>query len=608
MKSVRFKLIFIYFILVFIVMIISGTFIIFSIQKQETKKIEEELKSFSKAIKEQIIDQYEEPYDFQTGFTDLFMKRVFTQNIQGAIIDKDGKTIAGTNFSQTNGPYQYKNEVVISALSGKEKFEKSKKSLDENYGVTEWLAYATPVFDNQNNLNYVIYVQMDSTNIKETLSQTINTIGISVIIALILAITLGSMFSTTITGPISVLTKKANLLAKGHLEQHIIVKGEDEIGQLTRSFNHMARELRKTVSEMENENNKLEIVLHNMTDGVVAFDEIGSLIHANKEFYELMNLDEEEEYKINLDYFLNIINLPKNKITLNKNTEILIDGDGKYIQVVLIPYTDKNNFIEGIMIVLKDITKQKKLDNMRKEFVANVSHEIRTPITTIKSYTETLLEGAIEQKEIAIDFLNTINEAADRMKFLTDDLLELSRFDGGKISFNFKKVNLYDIVVGCVKQNIIIANKKNQQIVLKEPYNKQMNIMADTGRINQVLNNIISNAIKYSLENTTITIFIEQSEDNYIVNIKDNGIGIPKEDLPRIFERFYRVDKARSRAMGGNGLGLSIAKEIMLEHKGNIKAISKQNEGTTMKVIFKRYKEVKDLSNTLKFNYENQNF
>ena len=195
MKSVRFKLIFIYFILVFIVMIISGTFIIFSIQKQETKKIEEELKSFSKAIKEQIIDQYEEPYDFQTGFTDLFMKRVFTQNIQGAIIDKDGKTIAGTNFSQTNGPYQYKNEVVISALSGKEKFEKSKKSLDENYGVTEWLAYATPVFDNQNNLNYVIYVQMDSTNIKETLSQTINTIGISVIIALILAITLGSMFS-----------------------------------------------------------------------------------------------------------------------------------------------------------------------------------------------------------------------------------------------------------------------------------------------------------------------------------------------------------------------------------------------------------------------------
>ncbi len=605
MKSVRFKLIFIYFILVFIVMIISGTFIIFTIQKQEIYKIEEQLKSFSKAIKEQIIDQYEDPNDFQSGFTDLFMKRVFTQNIQGAIIDKDGKTIAGTNFSETKGPYQYKNSVIISALSGKENFEKSKKSLDENSVVKEWLSYGYPVLDENDNLEYVIYVQIDAINIKDTLKQTTNTIGISVIIALILAITLGSMFSNTITAPISLLTKKANLLAKGHLEQHIIVRGEDEIGQLTRSFNHMARELRKTVSEMENENNKLEIVLHNMTDGVVAFDELGSLIHANKEFYELMGLDEEEQYKINLDYFLYKINLPKNQIKLNKNTEILIDEGGKYIQVVLIPYTGKNNFIEGIMIVLKDITRQKKLDDMRKEFVANVSHEIRTPITTIKSYTETLLDGVIDEKELAIDFLNTINEASDRMKFLTDDLLELSRLDGGKISFNFKVTNLYDIVVGCVKQNIIIANNKNQQIILSEPINKNMYVLIDTDRINQVLNNVISNAIKYSYDGKDINIFIEENEENFIVNIKDNGIGIPKEDIGRIFERFYRVDKARSRAMGGNGLGLSIAKEIMLEHNGDIKAYSKVGDGTTMQIIFKKYR---DLENPLKFNYENQNF
>ncbi|WP_317367764.1 ATP-binding protein [uncultured Tyzzerella sp.] len=605
MKSVRFKLIFIYFILVFIVMIVSGTFIIFTIQKQEIAKVEEQLKSFSKAINEQIIDQYEDEDDFQSGFTDLFMKRVFTQNIQGAIIDKDGKTIAGTNFSETQGPYQYKNSVIISALSGKENFNKSKKGLDENSVVKEWLSYGYPVLDDNKNVKYVIYVQIDASNINDTLKQTTNTIGIAVVIALILAVTLGSMFSNTITAPISLLTKKANLLAKGHLEQHIIVRGEDEIGQLTRSFNHMARELRKTVSEMENENNKLEIVLHNMTDGVVAFDEIGSLIHANKEFYELMGLEEEEQYKINLDYFLYKINLPKNQIKLNKNTEISIYEGGKYIEVVLIPYTGKNNFIEGIMIVLKDITRQKKLDDMRKEFVANVSHEIRTPITTIKSYTETLLEGAIEEKELAIDFLNTINEASDRMKFLTDDLLELSRLDGGKISFNFKISNLYDIVLGCVKQNIIIASKKNQQIILKEPNNKNMIVMVDTDRINQVLNNILSNAIKYSYENKNIEIFIEENIDNFIVNIKDNGIGIPKEDIGRIFERFYRVDKARSRAMGGNGLGLSIAKEIMLEHSGDIKAFSKVGEGTTMQVIFKKYRNT---DSTLSLNYENQNF
>ncbi len=604
MKSVRFKLIFIYFILVFIVMIISGTFIIFSIQKQEISKVEEELRSFSKAIKEQIVDEYQNPEDFQNGFTDLFIKKVFNQNIQGVIIDKDGKTIAGTNYTKDDIPYEYKNSVVISALNGKEQFSKSKKTVDENSEIKEWLSYAMPVFDSENKLEYVIYTKVDASNVNQTLRQTINTIGIAVIIALILAITLGGLFANTITGPISVLTKKANLLAKGNLEQHIIVRGEDEIGQLTRSFNHMARELRKTVSEMENENNKLEIVLHNMTDGVVAFDDIGSLIHANKEFYELMGLDEEDNYKINLDYFLNRINLAKNQISVDKNTECFLDRDGKYIQVVLIPYTGKNKFIEGIMVVLKDITKQKKLDNMRKEFVANVSHEIRTPITTIKSYTETLLDGAIEEKELAIDFLNTINEATDRMKFLTDDLLELSRFDDGRISFHFKKVNLYDIVLGCVKQNIMMANKKNQKLVFEEPDEKQLYIKADAGRINQVLNNIISNAMKYSPENTLIEIFITTSVNDYSVSIKDRGMGIPKEDIPRIFERFYRVDKARSRAMGGNGLGLSIAKEIMTEHNGDIKVYSKLSEGTTMQVIFKKYTD----KEPLQFNYENQNF
>ena len=191
------------------------------------------------------------------------------------------------------------------------------------------------------------------------------------------------------------------------------------------------------------------------------------------------------------------------------------------------------------------------------------------------------------------------------MKFLTDDLLELSRLDGGKISFNFKVTNLYDIVLGCVKQNIIIANKKNQEIILNEPDNKDMLVNVDTGRINQVLNNILSNAIKYSYEDKDINISIKETKENYIVIIKDNGIGIPKEDLSRIFERFYRVDKARSRAMGGNGLGLSIAKEIMIEHGGNIKAHSKIGEGTTMQVVFKKYKKIE---NQLEFNYENQNF
>ncbi|MDE6357885.1 MAG: cell wall metabolism sensor histidine kinase WalK, partial [Eubacteriales bacterium] len=298
MKSIRFKLIFIYFILVFIVMIISGSYIILSIQKQETKKVEEELKNSARYIKEQIIDEYKDTEEYQNILNDILIQRVFPlQNAQVSIIDSTGKTIASTIPTNQEGFLEHKNSVVISALAGKENFSKTKKDINEISNVRNWLSYGYPVLDDNNQVNYVIYAQIDANNIMANLSQTTNTIAISVGIALVFAIILGSLFSNTITAPISILTKKANLLAKGHLEQYISVKGEDEIGQLTRSFNHMARELRKTVSEMENENNKLEILLHNMTDGVVAFDHIGSLIHANKVFYKLMELREEEEYK-----------------------------------------------------------------------------------------------------------------------------------------------------------------------------------------------------------------------------------------------------------------------------------------------------------------------
>ncbi len=467
MKSIRFKLIFIYFILVFIVMIISGSFIILSIKKQETKKIENELKNSAKYIKEQIINEYEDYSQYQNILNNLLIQRVFPlQNAQISILDKNGKTIASTIQNSSNMNLEHKNYVIISALAGNENFAKINSDFDDYLNKKSYFSYGQPVFDKNNKLEYIIYARIDTNSMVANLNQTTNTIFIAVLIALILAILLGSLFSNTITAPISMLTKKASLLAKGKLDQYISVKGDDEIGQLTKTFNHMARELKKTVSEIESENNKLEILLHNMTDGVVAFDYIGSLIHANKVFYELMNINPYDEFKINLDYFLNLVNYKKQDLNETKNTEILANVGKKFIQVMLIPYKSNGKYIEGIMVVLQDITRQKKLDDLRKEFVANVSHEIRTPITTIKSYTETLLDGAINEKEIALDFLNTINEASDRVKLLTDDLLELSKFDGGKITFNFKEDNLYNIISNCIKQNIITAS--NIQIVLSK--------------------------------------------------------------------------------------------------------------------------------------------
>jgi two-component system sensor histidine kinase VicK len=374
------------------------------------------------------------------------------------------------------------------------------------------------------------------------------------------------------------------MMAKGRLEQRVTVRSNDEIGQLTRSFNIMARELRKTVVEMEDQKNRLEIVLHNMTDGVLAFDDKGNLIHINKICYEMLKLD---NVRINLDWLLDKLKLDIDSIHPDTIAEITLNENGKYISVSLIPYS-VNNKVSGIIAVLHDITKHRQLDEMRKEFVANVSHEIGTPLTTIKGYTELLLDGALEDADVATNFLNEINVAADRMTFLRDDLLDLSRFDTRVNKFNKEVVDLSQIVSSCVRQSLIVAKTKNQSIMFEES-DKKMLIFADPGRINQVITNIMSNSMKYSGEGSKIRVLLKERKYSYIVEIADNGIGMPKEALDRIFERFYRVDKARSRAMGGNGLGLAIVKEIMDAHSGRIQVYSELGKGTTMVLVFQKY-------------------
>lgn len=605
MKSIRWKLVFMYLTLVFIVMITSGTFIILTMERQEASKAEEELKQCATYIEEQIIAGQAEAEVFQDNLVNLFISSSAMRNMQGSILDSAGKTIASSAATDFSLFLEYKNSAVISALAGQDYFYANKQETDQNSRVKTWMSYATPVFakneagEKTDKVEYIIYVQMDAQAINDSLSQTTKTIFISVILALILAAILGSLFANTITVPIAALTKKANLFAKGRLDQHVAVKSNDEIGQLTKSFNTMAKELRKTLMEMENQNNRLEVVLHNMTDGVLAFDERGVLIHANKICYDMLgtlNIARTDGKGISLNWFLNKINLSRESLTPDKVEEIVLNEGDKYINASLIPYSTNKKKIKGVVVVLQDITKHKLLDDMRKEFVANVSHEIGTPLTTIKGYTETLLDGALEDKEVAVTFLNEINEAANRMTFLRNDLLDLSRFDTRANKFNKLDINLVKLVEDSIRQNILVARNKNQEIVLKIPQEeKEMLIYADSGRINQVFTNILTNAIKYSPEETSIEIEVAERGNNFYVSVTDHGIGMSKEDTQRIFERFYRVDKARSRAMGGNGLGLAIAKEIMERHYGRIDVYSEIGSGTTMVLVFPKSHIAKEL-------------
>ena len=594
MRSIKWKLVFMYITLVFIVLIISGTFIIISVRGNEDSKAEEELKRFSGTIEENIIRSGYD--DFQEGFKEL--GGITGRNLEGNIIETEYfKTIASTATTDRSKFPDFASEPVIFALRGEAHFSSGARAPDINGITKQWMEYAKPVMldPSTTRVNYVIYVRMDATLILESVSQTVRTIVLSVFLALILAGFLGFWFSSTITSPIIALTNRAKEFAGGNLDTEVPVYSGDEIGQLSKNFNLMARELNKTMAETEGEKNKLEIVLFNMTDGVLAYDGDGKLIHANQLCGEMLALDNIGSLSFSEMLAALFVDRPSpwpqrsvQEINSFEKKSATVQSGEKYISLSLNAYKNKDGNVDGVILVLQDVTKHIMLDNLRKEFVANVSHEIRTPITTIKSYAETLLDGeTMSNRETATEFLTVINDESDRMTLLVKDLLELSSLDNNQFYLDMKEENLIDIIKQSVKQLKFVAEKQKKQLNFT-PGKSEMLILADRGRIGQVVNNIITNAIKYSYEKAVIDVEADDTGEYYQVSVTDNGMGIPQEDLSRIFERFYRVDKARSRALGGTGLGLSIAKEIMEAHNGGISAESALGKGTTMKLMFEK--------------------
>lgn len=580
LRSIKWKLIIMYLGLVLIVMIVSGSYILLSLRNIEMEKSRKQLESYAEKIEEQVI---------QDNDVDHFQDKILVPitnavGIQGNILDADGNTIASTSVLLEPYPV-YTDQAIIAAMNGEASFSSGKKSTDSFGLLKEWMSYATPVKSGDESVLYIIYTRLDAGDMRTSLDETTKTIIIAVAISLLLAIIMGYVFAQTLTGPILALTKGAKNMAEGNFEQSLKVRSSDEIGQLTSSFNYMASELTKNMSEIYQEKNRLEILLHNMSDGVISFNKDGGFMLANTAATEMLEVDEIDmdfssfirKYDINSGVYLDMGSEPSQKVTFPVGKQ--------YINATFTPYYNAAGQIEGVVIVLQDITEQKKLDDMRKEFVANVSHELRTPLTTVKSYTETLMDGAMDDKEIAMEFLGIIDSEADRMAFLVRDLLQLSRFDNKQVHLDISEIEMNEFLALTVKQNKIHAEAKRQELAF-EPYDKPVIIHGDRDRVGQVVNNIVTNAMKYSLEQASIKIYITEDDTYYKIAVKDTGMGIAREDLPRIFERFYRVDKARSRAMGGTGLGLAIAKEIMESHGGRLMAESEYGKGTTMTMWF----------------------
>ena len=587
-KSIMSRLVILYLALVFIVMIVSGIFIYIGIRNEEAARVHNELQRTALFIEDQILRDLPENPDLDVLGYEL-INRITIGNTLPVILDHEGIALA---------PYRgaaYQDSVIITAMTGQEDFQAWVRravgfQTPEDGMARMWFNFAMPTFNAAGDIEYIIFLSMDASAHLDNLTAVTRTIVIAGIITMVLATILGFLFSNTLTGPILSLTKTASDMARGNLNQKIAVKSDDEIGQLTYNFNNLAESLSKTIFDMGNEKNRIEIILQNMTDGVLAYDSDDNLIYANSASAEMLDIIDIESVSFD-------IVMEKLGLHVSRSTDLvyippedsIFQVDDKYVSVSYNIYSNIQGKAEGVVLVLQDVTKHTKLDNMRREFVANVSHEIRTPLTTIKSYTETLLESDVDSSALndatVRNFLETINTEADRMTFLTTDLLELSRFDNKQLSIQLEEADLTSLMRNSIRQNAVLAERKSQTIEFNPP-SGSFTITCDASRINQVFNNVLSNAIKYSAPDTTITVTLCETEENYSVAIKDTGLGIPAEDLDRIFERFYRVDKARSRAMGGTGLGLAIAKEIMDIHEGTIYAESESGVGTTMFMQF----------------------
>jgi len=405
------------------------------------------------------------------------------------------------------------------------------------------------------------------------------------IIAIVASLAVGYAMSRTITVPIVRLMHRAQRIASGDFDQVLEVKSQDEIGALTNTFNHMAKELKRTLNEISREKNKVETLLNYMTDGIIAFDMDGDVIHINPAAKRMLDIKEEDfcfsefskKYKLN-------INLEEITYLGNMNMrEQSIGFLDTFIRVYFVPFVNENKNAEGIITVLQDVTEQQNLENSRREFVANVSHELRTPLTSIKSYAETLLDGALEDTETLKKFLEVINSEADRMTRIVKDLLQLSRMDNKSMQLTKTKISVVDLVKGCVEKVSLSADDKKQKL---ESFliGDIPKIVADRDRIEQVVLNVLSNSINYTPENGKITVYVGKVYSDVYIKVADTGIGIPEEDIYRIFERFYRVDKARSREMGGTGLGLSIVKDIVELHGGHVSIKSDESKGTEVTI------------------------
>lgn len=582
--SMHWQIMLIYFLLVFIALTIVSVFIINQLEAYQLNSLRANL---ARAVNETnlltSLAQYDDLMEHQEEIQksiDEGWEKSFQETL--SIVDDDMTVVASTiegTVGQSGSAAGLDISLITSALGGK---------TDEKDGViTGDIPVKTLVYPigEEDHITGAVYIRADLADIYGFLSQAKSIFARAMVLALLVTIVMGFLIARNITVPINDLTEKAERMSQGDFSQEISAKSDDEIGRLAEMFNLMRQKLDLTLSEISNEKSKLETILQYMADGLIALDLTGTIIHVNPAAMSMLGVTEAEVKHQNYDDLLGHLsdNLKLDYIKeqcQETGSQDTFQYGSSIFAARYDRFKDENGQDVGIIIVIQDITERQKLENMQTDFVANVSHELKTPLTTIKSYTETLLDGAADDPQTTRNFLSIIDTEADRMNRLVKDLLQLSRIDHQQESWHIKESNLIPLLKATVTKIEMMASQKKQHLNCLFQPDQNIMVVIDKDRIEQVVLNILSNSIKYTDEGGRIDIDVLTSDNQAKIIISDNGIGIAETELSRVFERFYRVDKARSRAMGGTGLGLSIAKQIVEQHNGNIEMESQEGKGT----------------------------
>ncbi|PNZ88235.1 cell wall metabolism sensor histidine kinase WalK [Staphylococcus devriesei] len=585
LQSLHTKLVIVYVLLIIIGMQIIGLYFTNNLEKELTNNFMKNIKQYATQLEVNVERIYrDDPSNAQKEVQSLLNEYANRQEIEEIrFIDKYQIIMATAKLSSHNLINQKVNDnSVQKALS---LGESNSHNVLKDYGNGKeriWI-YNLPVKSGNETIGN-IYIESNINNVYNQLSNINQIFIIGTAISLIITVILGFFIARTITRPITDMRNQTVEMSKGNYTQRVKIYGNDEIGELALAFNNLSKRVQEAQANTESEKRRLDSVITHMSDGIIATDRRGRVRIVNDMAIKMLGMAKEDLVGY---YMLSVLNLEE-EFSLDEiqenNDSFLLDineDEGIIARVNFSTIVQETGFVTGYIAVLHDVTEQQQIERERREFVANVSHELRTPLTSMNSYIEALEEGAWKDENLAPSFLSVTREETERMIRLVNDLLQLSKMDNESEQITKEIVDFNMFINKIINRHQMAA--KDTTFVREIP---QETIFAeiDLDKMTQVFDNVITNAMKYSRGEKRVEFHVKQNTlyNRMTIRIKDNGIGIPINKVDKIFDRFYRVDKARTRKMGGTGLGLAISKEIVAAHNGRIWANSVEGQGTSI--------------------------